>query len=472
MSSSNGARSRDSLVDVLANQLSTDRLAEDLQNTVLRPHPERASNSVLFQRFLELLTSQCSSGSRFHCLAPESCCAPCSLLHRHIQTYVDVATLDEIQSIRKQSGLCSYVYCNKRLTGRSQGASVNSTYKIDLSEQRVFRRDVYESFCSAVCIDKNESVQATASNSPMETGVITPRAVRNSNPRSLHALVSGMRRLAPCEHLVPVVNSPRVPVPPSLYNSREPEMLNDKCVMFNYKSISEVRRVRFATPISSTESTSPRSSAELSVPSQNAAPTPSPPTSPSSSPSSVQNRLYPSVDQDISMAAQEDTAFDYNDLYDPNEAMRPRVPLLKCLNLFSILWYTLSTCLTYKTREFFRTGNASDCTLDDKTRQWYTALLRHIPEVLVPTVSGALESLLSTFRIGNNTPALENDHFRVLSHVLLYVLLRNGDRVLSPGSGHISYEDLLRQVEDFLVNSCMLDLDSISILNELLTECE
>nr|BAN65803.1 hypothetical protein [Babesia bovis] len=351
MSSSNGLGPSDRLSYVLANQLSTDSISELLENTVLRPPSENPSNSQLFHRFLELVTSECSSGSRFHCGGPESCCAPCRILHHHIKTYVDVATLDEIQSLRKECGLCSYVYCNNRLIHGSKGGSGRSTFKIDLSSQRVFRRDVYDSFCSSVCIDKNEDVTAAASNSPMETGVKTPRAVRNSSTKSLQTLVSGMLKLAPCERLVEPSKVNRVTVPTPVYRGHDPEMLNDKCVMFNYKSISDVRHVRFAEPLESVECISPRRIVELSAPSDDI----------SVDPSSVASAVSYS---DVTKNAVKDGYLDNSDLYDLSEISKPRVSLLKCLNLFSILWYTLSTCITYKTREYLNVGNVTGCSFD------------------------------------------------------------------------------------------------------------
>eukprot|EP00371_Babesia_bovis_P002468 XP_001611115.1 hypothetical protein [Babesia bovis T2Bo] len=419
MSSSNGLGPSDRLSYVLANQLSTDSISELLENTVLRPPSENPSNSQLFHRFLELVTSECSSGSRFHCGGPESCCAPCRVLHHHIKTYVDVATLDEIQSLRKECGLCGYVYCNSRLIRGSKGGSGSSTFKIDLSSQRVFRRDVYDSFCSSVCIDKNEDVTAAASNSPMETGVITPRAVRNSSTKSLQTLVSGMLKLASCERLVEPSKVNRVTVPTPVYRGHDPEMLNDKCVMFNYKSISDVRHVRFAEPLESVECISPRRIVELSAPSDDI----------SVDPSSVASAVS---DSDVTKNAVKDGYLDNSDLYDLSEISKPR----------------------------------------DKSRAWYKALLVYVPEVLLPTLSEPLQCLVSTFRIGKNTPELESHHFRVLSHVLLYVLLRDGDRVLTFVSNRGDLERLLREVEDYLTKSCMLQSDSISVLYELFTECE
>ncbi|ORM39386.1 uncharacterized protein BXIN_2847 [Babesia sp. Xinjiang] len=399
-----------------ADQLSTDHLSDKLRSTVLRPQPDSVSNSALFQRFLELLTSQCSSGSRFHCAAPEGCCAPCSILYRHVQTYVDVATLDEILSLRKDSGLCGYMFCNNRVLGRSSGCRNSSTFKIDLSEQRVFLREVYESFCSAKCIDKNAEVQSSASSSPMETGVITPRAVRNSNPDSLNALVTNLRQLGPCVKLSDVLTYQRSPIPPTSYEHNGSDLLQDKCVMFNYKPLSEVRRVRFAMPLSTSDSVSSVESMNVDSQSQQG--------------TSVPSISDPPVCKEGSASALEDAVFDYSGLYESSESMGAR----------------------------------------EKTREWYTALLRHVPDSLLSTVSGPLESLLSTFSIGTNTPALDNDLYRILTYVLLYVLLRNGERVLISDCGPSIYDGPLKEVERYLVDTCTLDVDSISVLNELLTE--
>ncbi|GIX62423.1 RNA polymerase II subunit B1 CTD phosphatase RPAP2, putative [Babesia caballi] len=465
MSGESGARPPEPPLGAVAGRISPDRVAAQLRSLALHRSPERPSNTRLFQRFLELLNAQCSGGARFHCVAAGPCCAPCAVLRRHVETYVDVAALEEIQQARKQDGLCGYLYCNRRLRGRAFPGRGASTYKIDLAARRVYRRQVYESFCSAECIERNAGVEASAAASPMEVGVITPRAVRISSPKSLQALLSGLRRLEPCMGAPAVESPPRAPWEPQLPHGRAVSLLDDMCVMFNYQALSDVRRVRFAVP----EDSSARSSlgdteAGVSLTEhpaqvapdgsemlQQAAP---PPT--------------PAVRRFSSGSLTEGAESDYASFYDPAEAERPRPSLLKCLNLFSILWYTLSTCVTMRTCEFLRSGAASGCTLQPKTRQWYEELLRHVPEDLAPLVSGPLESLIATFRIGNNTPTLNEELYRVLAHVLVHVLLRNGEVVLAAAAP----DEHLRRVEDYLVGTCRLDVDSLSILNELLTDCE
>ncbi|CDR94739.1 hypothetical protein, conserved [Babesia bigemina] len=449
-------------------QLSPDQVADQLDNVSLQRGPERVSNSSLFQRFLEQLSLQCSSGLRFNCEASGECCAPCSVVRRHIATYVDVAMLEEIAMSRRQADLCGYLYCNRSVANRGRHARNESTYKIDLAARQVYPRKVYESFCSAACIEKNASVEAAAAKSPMETGVITPRAVRNSSPKSLHALLSGLRRLQPCAGVAAPSTQPHTTWVPLLYRTREPEQVKDKCVMFNYKPLAEAKRVHFDLPDPPAEqSATPQLAGVGSWLGENDRPRKG---------SVARGQAAGAADTDSRRAGltspAEESAFDYSGLYDPSEAVSPRAPLLKCLNLFSILWYTLSTCLTYRTREYLRSGALTGCSLDDKTRLWYATLLRHLPEDMVPTVSKEFESMLSTFRIGNNTPVLSEDLYRVLAYVLLYALLRNRGQVLAAGPGSAPIDSYLRDVEAYLVETCNLDVDSIQILNEMLTECE
>ncbi|GBE60115.1 hypothetical protein, conserved [Babesia ovata] len=360
MTGEGGSRPTEKQLGGPTRQLSPDLVADQLDNVSLQRGPERVSNSSLFQRFLEQLSSQCSSGSRFNCEASGECCSPCSVVRRHIATYVDVAMLDEIRMSRKQADLCGYLYCNKSIANRGRRSRNGSTYKIDLAARQVYPRKVYESFCSAACIEKNAKVEAAAAKSPMETGVITPRAVRNSNPRSLHALLSGLRRLQPCVISATLNTQSHTPWIPLLYRTREPERVRDKYVMFNYKPLADVRRVRFDLPDSSGESGAASHRASVSSkPFENEKPR-------NGSGATVTRPRASEADASRAgvTSPAEESAFDYSGLYDPSEAVSPRAPLLKCLNLFSILWYTLSTCLTYKTREYLRSGALDGCNLD------------------------------------------------------------------------------------------------------------
>ncbi|KAK1935892.1 hypothetical protein X943_000241 [Babesia divergens] len=453
----------------IPDELSQERLAEGINRLHISKSPERASNSRIFQRFLELLSMQCSNGHRFHCLESAGvCCHPCNVLRRQIATYVDVATLEEICNTRKHGGICGYVYCNKKLPVKSPGhGRSESTFKIDLSTQKIYRRNLYESFCCSACIEKHAEAESIAEKSPMETGVITPRALRNSNPKTIQALLNSLQHLGSCEgnRRSGMLGVSRFECSPSRENLGE--QMEDKYVMFNYKPLSEVRTVRFSLP--NEDSDSPGSPATTENPTQELIDT--------------NGVLYPrefglaeSQQHSEQQSSLHNANFDYSGLYEQSGRLYDHTALLNSLNPFSKLWYTLSTCVTYKTRAFLRDGIVESGSMEDKTRKWYEAMLPHMPKQLASLAIRPLETLLSTFRIGNNTPNLDDDYLRVMLYLLLHILLCNREHVFAEAEVNCIAADLLDrhmcELESILMKDFSLDVDSIAVINELLTECE
>ncbi|KAK1443191.1 hypothetical protein BgAZ_200670 [Babesia gibsoni] len=446
---------------------SADTVSDGLDKLHIGKSGDRANNSRNFQRFLELLSIKCSNGTRFHCVENGgTCCHPCQVLQRHVTTYVDVATLEEICNTRRQGSICSYLYCNKKLTTRAKGTGrPDSVFKIDVAAQKIYRRKVYESFCSPQCIERHAEVEATAENSPMEKGIITPRALRNSNPKTVHSLLNGLQLLESCEAFNRSTSFAKPPLEYVYPRQRGSDTVDDKCIMFNYKPLSGHKNVRFTLPDADNDSDDSHGTYDQPI------------QDPVDSHNVASYRdfgINVAEDIDENSAKIIDSYFSYDDIDDQADLKGKSKSILECLNLFSILWYTLSTCVTYKTREFLRTGNVSGCEMDDKTKAWYKIMVPHVPEDLMSIVIQPLEGLLSTFRIGNNTPDVDEDYLTVMTYLLLYVLVYNREKLFCSGEySHITnqeWEQHVKRLEDILVNNCKLDVDSIAVVTELLTE--
>ncbi|KAK2197680.1 bifunctional Rtr1-RPAP2 domain/Rtr1-RPAP2 domain superfamily [Babesia duncani] len=143
------------------------------------------SNVATFSNFIKRLSDELSSVENFKCrLNGASACYKCSCLERYLDIYIDLATLEEIVQERRSQGNCGFIYCH----GRVPKGEIKSRYKIDLNSFLIFERNVYYSFCSVACIDKQTTLQDRVAKSLMETQRITPQIIKTLKPNVLERL--------------------------------------------------------------------------------------------------------------------------------------------------------------------------------------------------------------------------------------------------------------------------------------------
>ncbi|EKX74314.1 hypothetical protein BEWA_043550 [Theileria equi strain WA] len=449
----------------------------DSKEGISSDHPKR-TNPSLFYDFLDHVINILSDGSRFNCVRDNDAvvCFSCKPLIKILSTYIDITTLEDIIKQRNTLGICGYVCCNKKLPSDrlDERNRKKSTYKIDFASKKIYKRSIYNSFCSARCIDDNKIINTLVSKSPVETGNITPRAIRsvdNSLILKLHDDVINLPKcmglnatslllasvdinsiITECESkyrmddiIIKENNTDELYLPQKNDTiETQPEDKKDKCLLLNY-DFEDNEKFDFV-PNSSPDPT-------LDLKSN--------------------DEIYVNENTENSR-----DNFNKHTVYVKPESPRSN-HLFGKLSIFSMLWYLLSNYITDETKELLNTGFSKHSKNEMFPTALYDACMSFLSENIVKIMDVPIKRLLSTFNTPKNLPKFDQDVQNAIAAFILHTILNNQQfsRIGGYDSNFVDYsfvdfelDSLSHSIKDFLLNTCLLDNESLFILSELIND--